>query len=54
MGHATSLSGWLRGCAAVAGLSLFALAAAPVRANFGVAVFAVGRASLVEHPGQLG
>jgi hypothetical protein len=42
----------LRGCAAVAGFSLFAVAAAPARADFGVAVFVVGRASLIEHSGQ--
>ena len=42
----------MRGCAAVAGFSLLAVAAAPVRADYGVTVFVVGRASLIERPGQ--
>ena len=42
----------MRGCAALAGFSLFAVAAAPVRADYGVAVFVAGRASLIEHSAQ--
>jgi hypothetical protein len=50
MGHATSLSGSLRRGAAVAGFSLCAVAA-PARADYGIAVFVAGRASLTQHSG---
>jgi hypothetical protein len=52
MKHATSLSRMLRGCAALAGFSLIAVAAASARADYGAAVFVVGRASVTEHSGE--
>jgi hypothetical protein len=52
MGHATSLSRTLRCCAAVAGFSILAVAATPVCADYGTAVFVQGRASLIQHSGQ--
>src|SRR4051794_8884075 len=52
MKHATSLGRSLRSCVALAGFSLFAIAAASARADYGVAVFVLGRASVTEHSGE--
>jgi hypothetical protein len=52
MGHATSLARLLRRCTALSGFSLLAGIAAPVAADYGTAVFVLGRASLVGHSGQ--
>jgi len=53
MGYTTSLSRSVRHCTALAGLSLLAAIPAAAWADFGTAVFVLGRASLVGQSGQV-
>ncbi len=52
MVHAISLSRSLRYCATVAGFSVAITATPPACADYGDAVFVVGRATLVDHAGR--
>lgn len=51
MGYATALNTSLCRCTALSAFSLLAVNAAPVSADYGSAMFVVGRVSVIEHSG---